>query len=66
MDTNPTVNVAARLPKDLHRQLKKRAERNVRSLNSELIVAVRHYLTGAAPAETPAEAPVAQPETTTA
>lgn len=53
MDT--TVNVAARLPKDLHRQLKKRAERNVRSLNSELIVAVRLYLTGAAPADAPAQ-----------
>lgn len=58
MDTEQTVNLAARLPKDLHRKLKKQAERNVRSLNSELIVAVRYYLTGAAPtAAQPAEQP---------
>ena len=50
----------ARLPKTLVRKLDASAAKNERSRNAELIVAVRYYLTGAAPAETPAQ-PAATP-----
>ena len=46
MSDETTITFNARLPRALHRQLKRQAERNVRSLNSELIVAVRLYLAG--------------------
>lgn len=61
MPNDNTAKFEARLPKELNRKLAARAAKNLRSKNAELIVAVRYYLTGAAPAETPAAQPAATP-----
>ena len=62
MNTEQTTVVSVRLPRALHRQLKRQAERNVRSLNSELIVAVRLYLTGREPEPVLERVPIEEPE----
>lgn len=56
MPNKNDVKFEARLPKDLNRKLAARAEKNLRSKNAELIMAVQHYLSGA-----PAPAEIAQP-----
>lgn len=55
MSDEMLIQFPSRLPKDLLSKLKKRAERNVRSANSELIVALRFYLTGEKIDEVPNE-----------
>jgi hypothetical protein len=65
MANEQTHPVLLNLPKSLHRRLKRHAERNLRSVHSEIILAVQNHLLSAAPADTaqpPAPAPVEQPE----
>jgi hypothetical protein len=46
MNETPLVPVLARLPKPLAKSLKARANRNLRTINMELVAAVRYYMTG--------------------
>lgn len=43
--------ITLRLPKQMYNELKKKAAKNVRSANSEIIVAIQRHLTGGQPAE---------------
>ncbi len=43
--------ISIRLPKSLHKQLKAKATKNVRSINGEIVVAIRRHLTGAQPTD---------------
>jgi hypothetical protein len=61
MTNEQTHGLLLNLPKPLHRQLKRRAERNLRSVHSEIVLAIQNHLLGAAPADTAQPpAPVAQ------
>lgn len=43
--------ISLRLPKPLHRALKLKAVKNVRSLNGEIVAALQRYVTGSQAAE---------------
>lgn len=57
-----THPVLLNLPKSLHRQVKRSAERNLRSVHAEIIRAVQNHVLTAATAADAAEPAPAQPE----
>lgn len=62
MANEQTHPVLLNLPKSLHRQVKRSAERNLRSVHAEIIRAVQNYVLTAATTADAAEPAPAQPE----
>lgn len=52
MPTETLHPVLINLPKSLHRKIKLRAGRNLRSVHAEIVVAITNHVAGAAPADT--------------
>lgn len=57
MANEQTHPVLLNLPKSLHRQIKRSAERNLRSVHAEILRAVQNYVLATSTAETPAAQP---------
>ena len=57
MNDEPTTALSIRLPKSIHKMIKRKAVRNVRSVNGEIIAALRRYVAAELPLpeDTPAE-----------